>query len=358
MKFILHKSNNSNNAASVNTDGSNASHRRWVGLPSFGPRKKKPTKNKSPYLIIDESDRTEDTELTVQLRSAAPCKAIALSRKASCESYGSSSGGTGSLSRHSSCGSGGSGSRQGSLSATTSGSSHRSQSQQQQQPVQRRSRSHSRTRLQSRSKSESKKPSQRTASASRERTPAAVQPRPRQRSLSQSRRSPSQEVSSPRALIHTMLVGSSTNQVSRQGGGGSNQGVISRLDSQGSHHTQVCHEGNCPHHPYVQLRRFSTKTNSWKTLLDSCPVCGAMDGESLASCSLVAAHHSQARHGVSRHHDPPSESHSRQTRSSRSTSQSRTRSKSRSVSKESSRRSSLLYLPSSNAATTKSVRFA
>lgn len=29
----------------------------------------------------------------------------------------------------------------------------------------------------------------------------------------------------------------------------------------------------CPHHSYVHLKRYSTKTNKWLTLLEECPVC-------------------------------------------------------------------------------------
>jgi len=29
----------------------------------------------------------------------------------------------------------------------------------------------------------------------------------------------------------------------------------------------------CPHHSYVHLKRYSTKSNKWLTLLEECPVC-------------------------------------------------------------------------------------
>ena len=42
--------------------------------------------------------------------------------------------------------------------------------------------------------------------------------------------------------------------------------------------------GRCAVHPFVQIRRKSTRTGQWKELLESCPLC-AMDGRSSASVS-------------------------------------------------------------------------
>jgi len=37
----------------------------------------------------------------------------------------------------------------------------------------------------------------------------------------------------------------------------------------------------CPHHSYVHLKRYSTKTNKWLTLLEECPVCYKLQLSSL-----------------------------------------------------------------------------
>ena len=49
-------------------------------------------------------------------------------------------------------------------------------------------------------------------------------------------------------------------------------------------------QGRCPSHPFVQLQRLSPRTNEWKALLDSCPLC-VMDNKSTTSsvCSSVCS---------------------------------------------------------------------
>lgn len=38
----------------------------------------------------------------------------------------------------------------------------------------------------------------------------------------------------------------------------------------------------CHHHPYIQLKKYSTRTNKWMTLLDICPLCMALDEKGIA----------------------------------------------------------------------------
>ena len=47
-------------------------------------------------------------------------------------------------------------------------------------------------------------------------------------------------------------------------------------------------QGRCPTHPFVQLQRLSPRTNEWKALLDSCPIC-AMDTASSRSSSVCSS---------------------------------------------------------------------
>jgi len=47
-------------------------------------------------------------------------------------------------------------------------------------------------------------------------------------------------------------------------------------------------QGRCPHHPFVQMQRLSPRTNGWKVLLDSCPIC-ILDDKSVASSSVCSA---------------------------------------------------------------------
>eukprot|EP00581_Thalassiosira_minuscula_P028631 CAMPEP_0183754200 /NCGR_PEP_ID=MMETSP0739-20130205/3408_1 /TAXON_ID=385413 /ORGANISM="Thalassiosira miniscula, Strain CCMP1093" /LENGTH=810 /DNA_ID=CAMNT_0025990809 /DNA_START=26 /DNA_END=2458 /DNA_ORIENTATION=- len=43
--------------------------------------------------------------------------------------------------------------------------------------------------------------------------------------------------------------------------------------------TIVDTQGRCSLHPFVQLRRFSTQTGDWKSLLDACPLCESLEDD-------------------------------------------------------------------------------
>jgi hypothetical protein len=34
-------------------------------------------------------------------------------------------------------------------------------------------------------------------------------------------------------------------------------------------------DGSCPHHPAIRLKRYNRRTNEWKTLLETCPLCAS-----------------------------------------------------------------------------------
>jgi len=57
-------------------------------------------------------------------------------------------------------------------------------------------------------------------------------------------------------------------------------------------------EGSCPRHPAIRLKRYNGRTNVWKTLLDTCPLCasglpasrGALDDDRSVATSAVTAY--------------------------------------------------------------------
>ena len=53
----------------------------------------------------------------------------------------------------------------------------------------------------------------------------------------------------------------------------------------------------CPHHSYVHLKRYSTKTNKWLTLLEECPVCYKLLLPSLISRAEAEATTTKAEAG-------------------------------------------------------------